>query len=181
MLSADAAAAVVGMLLTPVDCCCVAAGEADTKPLNSLLRPKRSWAEAELGTLAADDEAEEGFSLTKFNQDQFIQVATKWLGNNPYALVEFKIAFGHIFKDYLNDYSHWGYTDLDILWGDLQSWITTDEWNDYDIVTYTFGDQNRAYLRGQFTIHKVNALIIIFIIIINLSLQKYTNLELLDS
>ena len=110
-----------------------------------------------LRVLQKDDETKEGFSLTKFNEDQFIQVATKWLVNNPYALVEFKIAFGHIFKDYLNDYSHWGYTDLDILWGDLQSWITTDEWNDYDIVTYTFGDQNRAYLRGQFTIHKVNA------------------------
>ena len=55
------AAADVGMLLAAVDCCCVAAGAgvADTKPLNSLLRPSRSWAEAELGTLAAD-EAEEG-------------------------------------------------------------------------------------------------------------------------
>ena len=33
--------------------------------------------------------------------------------------------------------------------------IEGDEWEDYDIVTYTFGDQNRAYLRGQFTFHKV--------------------------
>lgn len=107
-----------------------------------------------LRVLQKDHGPEEGISLTKFSENQFIQVITKWLANNPYALVEFKIASGHIFKDYLTDYSHWGYTDLDILWGDLQSWITTDEWNDYDIVTYTFGDQDRAYLRGQFTFHK---------------------------
>lgn len=38
--------------------------------------------------------------------------------------------------------------------GDLERWITPDEFNDFDIVTYGFGDQNRLYLRGQFTFHR---------------------------
>jgi hypothetical protein len=72
----------------------------------------------------------------------------------PYVLVEFKPALGHIFADYLKDYSHWGYSDLDILFGDLGRWITPDEWEEFDIVTYGFGDQERLYVRGQFTFHK---------------------------
>lgn len=74
----------------------------------------------------------------------------------PYALVEFKPALGHIFKDYLPEetYSHWGYSDFDIAFGDLPRWITMDELEQYDIVTYGYGDQNRVYLRGQFTFHR---------------------------
>jgi hypothetical protein len=33
-------------------------------------------------------------------------------------------------------------------------WITSDEWDEFDIVTYGFGDQERLYARGQFTFHK---------------------------
>merc|ERR1712238_149628 len=68
--------------------------------------------------------------------------------------VEFKPALGHIFRQYLEGYTHWGYSDLDIMFGDLERWITPDELIDYDIVTYGFGDQHRVYLRGQFTIHR---------------------------
>ena len=72
----------------------------------------------------------------------------------PYILVEYKPAFGHIFADYLTEYSHWGYSDFDVVFGDMSRWIDEDEWNDYDIVTYGFGDQDKLYLRGQFTFHR---------------------------
>ncbi|KAL7527710.1 hypothetical protein ACHAXR_003223, partial [Thalassiosira sp. AJA248-18] len=72
----------------------------------------------------------------------------------PYILVEYKPAFGHIFAEYLKEYSHWGYSDLDVVFGDMSRWIDEDEWNDYDIVTYGFGDQDKLYLRGQFTFHR---------------------------
>ena len=42
-------------------------------------------------------------------------------------LVEYKPATGHVFADYLGEYTHWGYSDLDIAWGDLPRWITPDE------------------------------------------------------
>ena len=75
------------------------------------------------------------------------------LGQHPYALIEFKPALGTIFASYIRDYSHWGYTDLDLLFGDLPRWW--DEWKqDWDVVTYGFGDQHRLYLRGQFTFHR---------------------------
>jgi hypothetical protein len=31
---------------------------------------------------------------------------------------------------------------------------TIDEWDEFDIVTYAFVDQDRLYARGQFTFHK---------------------------
>ena len=100
---------------------------------------------------------------------------TQFLSQNPYLLIEFKPAFGYIFQNYINKplakttnhnnehnehngeyyyYTHWGYSDTDIFFGDLLSWITLDELNHFDIVTYGFGDQDKVYLRGQFTFHK---------------------------
>ena len=73
-------------------------------------------------------------------------------------MLQFKPAYGHIFEEYIdmNYYTHWGYSDLDIIFGDLPRWITNDELTNYDIVTYGYGDQHRLYLRGQFTFHKNN-------------------------
>jgi hypothetical protein len=88
--------------------------------------------------------------------EELIDLVQSYIKMNPYGLVEFKPALGHIFQEYIvqPNYTHWGYTDFDILFGDISRWITYEELNDYDIVTYTFGDQQRLYVRGQFTIHK---------------------------
>ena len=88
------------------------------------------------------------------SRETLAEIVTTFIRSHPYVLVEFKPAFGHIFEQYLEGYSHWGYADLDMLIGDLERWITPDELEDFDIVTYGFGDQNRLYLRGQFTFHK---------------------------
>lgn len=85
---------------------------------------------------------------------QLLKIVTYHVHQYPYVLVEFKPAIGHLFSDLLEGYSHWGYSDLDIAFGDLSRWITPEELSDFDIVTYGYGDQNRVYLRGQFTIHK---------------------------
>lgn len=91
------------------------------------------------------------------DRERFLTILEHNIEVYPYALVEFKPAYGHIFSEYIRGYSHWGYADLDILFGDLSRWITPDELNVYDIVTYGFGDQTHLYLRGQFTIHRNDA------------------------
>lgn len=88
------------------------------------------------------------------SRPQLEQLVAKHMHVHPYSLVEFKPAYGYIFQEYLEGYSHWGYSDVDILFGDLGRWIEDDEMSDFDIVTYGYGDQSRAYLRGQFTFHK---------------------------
>lgn len=100
-----------------------------------------------------DHKAEEDIALGG-SRDMLAKILAKHIIKYPYVLVEFKPALGHIFADFLQGYTHWGYSDLDILFGDLERWITPDELNEFDIVTYGYGDQNRIYLRGQFTFHK---------------------------
>ena len=94
------------------------------------------------------------------------------LGLKPYNLVEFKPAAGHVFEKYLTNYSHWCFSDLDLVMGDLEAW--SDELffplaagnaedphepeeagsGSWDMFAYGFGDQQRMYTRGQWTVHR---------------------------
>jgi hypothetical protein len=103
---------------------------------------------------AAEKEEIKDDGAPRMDQKELLNMVASYIEVNPYGLVEYKPALGHIFHEFLTPYSHWGYSDIDILFGDLGRWITPDEWTDYDIVTYTFGDQHRLYLRGQFTFHR---------------------------
>ena len=74
----------------------------------------------------------------------------KW----PRLVAEYKPAFGSIFARYLKKYTHWGYCDLDMVLGNLPLFIERAELSDHDIVSYSFGDQEALYLRGQWTLHR---------------------------
>jgi len=79
---------------------------------------------------------------------QFVQ-------ERPGSLVMFKPAMGHIFQEYLVNYTHWTYCDADQLFGHLPRLVTQDELDGFDIVTYTFeGDVARFHLRGQWTLQR---------------------------
>jgi hypothetical protein len=72
----------------------------------------------------------------KIPSRQFVPFLAKHTSLFPYALVEYKPAYGHIFGDYIEDYSHWAYSDLDVLWGDLGRHLTTSDWTDFDLITW---------------------------------------------
>lgn len=44
--------------------------------------------------------------------------------SSPYKLCDFKPAFGEIFQDELTDYDYWGFTDIDLVLGDLQAFLS---------------------------------------------------------
>jgi hypothetical protein len=44
---------------------------------------------------------------------------------NPYKLIDFKPALGYLFEDVIKDYSHWAFGDLDVVWGDLKSSLSS--------------------------------------------------------
>lgn len=58
-----------------------------------------------------------------------------------------------VFEAYLGNYSHWGYSDFDIVCGQLPRFIEWSELVDFHVVTYSFGDNEAIYLRGQWTVH----------------------------
>ena len=47
----------------------------------------------------------------------------KW----PRLVAEYKPAFGAIFSQYLINYTHWGYSDLDVILGDVAAFISRSE------------------------------------------------------
>jgi hypothetical protein len=90
----------------------------------------------------------------------------------PRYLIEIKPIMGSLFNDYLGSYSHWSYTDPDIIWGDLSRWIDNDDYNEFDIITLAkLNDAGRLFIRGQVNnmlyYVKINILIFNFYLFIN--------------
>jgi hypothetical protein len=44
--------------------------------------------------------------------------------DRPYKLCEYKQAYGFILKDYIKNYDFWGFGDLDLVYGDIRSFLT---------------------------------------------------------
>ena len=61
-----------------------------------------------------------------------------------YIVTEYKPTHGTVFADYLQGYSHWSYTDIDMLIGDLPLFIEREELEKYHIFSYHFGDVYRS-------------------------------------
>jgi hypothetical protein len=78
-------------------------------------------------------------------------------GKWPRLVAEYKPAYGEIFSQWLGNYTHWGYTDFDTIVGQLPRFIERSELTEHHIVTYSFGDTDAVYLRGQWTVHRNSA------------------------
>lgn len=52
----------------------------------------------------------------------------------PYKLSDFEPAYGYIFEDYIKDYDFWGHCNIDMIFGDLRSFLTDDIFDKYDKV-----------------------------------------------
>ena len=52
--------------------------------------------------------------------------------DTPYKLCDYKPAYGYIFEEYLYDYDFWGYCDLDLIFGDLSSFVHPEILDNYD-------------------------------------------------
>eukprot|EP01041_Mallomonas_annulata_P012012 gene12012-25163_t len=99
-------------------------------------------------------EAFDKASHSKFKDNLQVSLA-KVLSAIPYFLAEFKPATGAIFSRYLSRYSHWTYTDPDIIWGNLSRWLPMTDMQSFDIITISkINDARRLFLRGQFSLHK---------------------------
>ena len=65
---------------------------------------------------------------------------------HPYKLCDFRPVFGEAFKDYIGTYDFWGYSDCDVIFGDMRKFITNDVLNNYD----------KLYTRGFITLYRNN-------------------------
>ena len=68
---------------------------------------------------------------------------------NVHKICDFRPSYGVIFEKYLHGYEFWGYTDIDVLWGDIRSFITDDLLEHYQVIS-----AHKLYLCGHFTLFK---------------------------
>ncbi len=96
------------------------------------------------------------------NLSQFNQLASQKLKleiniQNPYKICDLRPSFGKIFEDFTKGYDFWGYSDLDLFYGNLQHFLTTDILNSYDLISV-----RKNYFSGHFALYRntniVNAL-----------------------
>jgi hypothetical protein len=62
----------------------------------------------------------------------------------PYKICEYKPAFGEIFSDYLAGYAFWGCCDVDLLFGNLEKFITDEILDSY----------KKVLVRGHLTLYR---------------------------
>lgn len=54
----------------------------------------------------------------------------------PYKLCDFKPAFGHLFEDYIKEYDWWGWTDCDLIYGDILSFLNEINFYSFEKINY---------------------------------------------
>lgn len=55
--------------------------------------------------------------------------------DNPYKLCDFKPAYGFLFPEIIAPYTFWGHGDIDMVYGDIRSFLTDDILNYYDLIS----------------------------------------------
>lgn len=69
----------------------------------------------------------------------------------PYKLCDFRPAYSLIFSDLIENYKFWGYGDIDLVFGDISKFFTSERLEKYDIFSF-----KKGHLHGPFTIYKNN-------------------------
>ncbi|QPG06410.1 hypothetical protein IT774_04250 [Salinimonas marina] len=67
----------------------------------------------------------------------------------PYKLNDIRPLFGKIFGEELKDYDFWGHCDIDVIFGDIRSFITDDILNNHDVIS-----ARKGAISGHFTLYR---------------------------
>ena len=102
---------------------------------------------------ASCDIQEENIKFIPFSIDNFNQLASIKLEFTVNVLsglkiCDFRPAFGVIFNDFIKSYDYWGYSDTDIIYGNLRNFL------DDDILTYDYISVRDDYPSGYFSVFK---------------------------
>jgi len=96
----------------------------------------------------------ENVAFASMDPGAFNALASKKLGlkiaiTNPYKLCDLRPAYGTIFKDFIGDMDFWGYSDLDLVYGDFTSFLTQEVLKGYDLISC-----RKDYLAGHFALYR---------------------------
>ncbi len=66
---------------------------------------------------------------------------------DPYKLSDYKPFYGVLFEEVLRGYDFWAYADLDVIYGDIRSFLTDDVLHRYDVIS-----SRPEFTAGHFTL-----------------------------
>jgi hypothetical protein len=69
--------------------------------------------------------------------------------DRPFKLCEFKAAYGDIFSDYLEGYDFWGFGDIDVVYGRIRDFATTQVLDTFDVFS-----ARKEYVSGAFSLFR---------------------------
>lgn len=84
--------------------------------------------------------------------DDFSILASKKLGENinvknTYKLCDYKTLYGKIYEDYLQEYKYWGFCDIDVIWGNLNTFVEEYISKGVDIISFGGEDIDSLHYR----------------------------------
>lgn len=79
----------------------------------------------------ADIKTDSNIIVHKMQFKEFKEIIQKTFNfpivlDRPYKLCEYKQAYGYILQDYIRGYDFWGFGDIDLVYGDLRSFLNED-------------------------------------------------------
>lgn len=94
--------------------------------------------------------------VINLSQTEISKIASERLHFNVaiitgYKLCDFKPAYGFLFFEMIKDYDYWGYADIDVVFGDIRSFITDQILIEHDLITV-----RHDYLTGYFQVFRNN-------------------------
>ncbi|MBS1774846.1 MAG: hypothetical protein JSS64_01020 [Bacteroidetes bacterium] len=75
------------------------------------------------------------FQLSTLNQLASQKLQTTVSIKNGYKLCDFKPMYGKIFEDYITSYSFWGFSDIDIILGNIKQLFTQELLQSFDVIS----------------------------------------------
>lgn len=72
--------------------------------------------------------------------------------DTPYKLCDFKQFYGFLFEEYIEKYDFWGYCDCDLIFGDIESFLTEEYFLHYDKILRT---GHLSFIRNKKEINEI--------------------------
>jgi len=77
-------------------------------------------------------------------QDLFYNKIGKVYLEHPYKLCEYRPCYGFVFQEFIEGYSFWGHSDIDVIYGDIDKYLNEINYLQYE----------KIFNLGHFTIYK---------------------------
>lgn len=90
-------------------------------------------------------------SLAEIEDSVSSKLGFKVAIDDPYKLCDFKPAYGFLFPEILKKYKFWGHGDIDVIYGDIRSFIPNEMLDEYEMIT-----ARHDFLSGTFTLFRNN-------------------------